>query len=179
MMQRRFDKGSCEFDVFETFYACAVHLAEVAYFAIARAYPKYQRDRTSGMRHRYERAFDLAKSYLTRYKINVRDTIVPWAKYKRHKTPYDFHLSDFSLVREEKTRLWEDRPTFEQRSAIFTQLYWLCEKLADFGPLMLPESDVESYEKVLRKTFETESKSLLEALSMFECDPKLTEKDFT
>lgn len=174
--KRRYEKGTYEYDVFETFYACAIRLTEVAYYAIARAYPKPERIKTS-VRHKYERAFDLAKSYMTRFKTVVRDDLVPLARYHRHIAPYDFHSSDF-IWGDDKTTLWEDRPTYELRSAILLQLYFLQEKLVDFGPLMLPKDDVESFEKVLRSTFETESRNLLSALSYFEADPILTAADF-
>lgn len=174
--KHRYTAGTCEYDVFEAFYACAIGVVQVAYYAIARAYPKNERHKT-GVRHKYERAFELAKSYMTRFKTIVRDDIVPLARYKRHAAPYDFHLTDFSLG-EDRTKNWEDKPTFELRSMILTQLYFLREKLVDFGPLMLPKEDVESFEKTLRATYETESRNLLTALSYYECDPILTESDF-
>ena len=176
LTRQRYQKGTPEYDVFESFYACAIRVTEVAYYAIDRAFPMDLRRRSTDVRHRYERAFNLAKSYMTRYKTIVRDQVVPLCTYTKHETSYDFNYTDFLL--EGKTKTWEDRPTYELRLAIWTQLYWLYEKLVDFGPLMIPEDSVESFKTVLKSTFETEARKLLEALSVWECDPVLTAKDF-
>lgn len=166
-------------EVSEGFYSCGLSLTQVAYNAINRAYPKNERDQNPKVLDTHAESSAQAKQFLTYYKCIVRDEVVPLAKLKKHKEPYDYHPSDFAVEISDRTKKFEDRPTYEFRClVVLNNFHMLYLRLRDYAPLLLPPEHVEAYLKVLETTFLREREQLLEFLSRYEADPVKTAEDF-
>lgn len=162
--KNRYSPNTLEFEVAEIFYECGLELTGVTYSAINRAYPKQEREKNPKLEYRWTDAHHQAKEFLTRYKNIVKDAVIPLAKLTKHSGGYDDS---------------QDIHTQEFRKLIVdNNFFMLYDKLKDFGPLMLPPEDVESYEKVLNTTYEKVRDKLIENLKPYEAEGILKEEDF-
>lgn len=174
---RQVPVGGAPLEVSEAFYSSGLTLTQVAYTAINLAYPKADRDASIDIAHKHRDVSNVAKQHLTYHKCIVRDDVVPLALLKKHKEPYDFHLSDFT--EEGATQLWEDKPTYQFRAlVVLNNFYMLYMRLKNYASFFLPAEQIDSYLKVLDATYKYEREKLLHFLAYYEAVPVLRAEDF-
>lgn len=162
--RNRYSEGTPEFEVAEIAYECFLELTGVAYSAINRAFPKDQRDKDPKIEYIWKDSHHQAKEFLTRYKNIVKDAVIPLAKLTKHKGDYDDS---------------QDRHTKEFKQMIVdNNFFMLYDKLKDFGPLMLPQENVEPFIKVLESTYPKVKEKLLANLAPYEAEGRLKASDF-
>jgi vacuolar-type H+-ATPase subunit H len=163
-VRNRYDPHTPEFEVAEIVYECFLELAGVGYAAANKAFPKAERDKNPTLNYAWETAHQQIKEFLTRYKNIVKDAVIPLVKLTKHKTEYDDS---------------QDRHTQEFKKLIVDNNYkMLYEKLKDFAPMLLPEEDVEPFNKVLDITYPKVREKLLSNLAVYEAEGRYSEEDW-
>lgn len=162
--KQTYQKDTPEFEVAEIAYECFLELTGVTYSAINRAYPRAEREKNPKAEYLWSSAHAQAKEFLTRYKNNVRDAVIPLANVTKHKVEYDDS---------------QDRHTQEFKKLIIDNcFYMLYFKLKAFGPMMLPADQITAYEAVLDVTYQSVKEKIVANLAFFEAEGVLKEEDY-